>query len=218
MEKLRQALGICCILILGISLRAIASIKQFSASLVSTQTPTKTESPSITKVYKAQITQSKIPELKTAIVWHAPPYKSLSKKLSPSEETLRDEEAMQILLNGTTEINEDLMKAKNIISKKEPLVFKVGRLIARNSELEDTTNLPNLIFNSRGKDDAQELINRTSTYIYQNYQDFKAFYQASYSRNIKLIEQHNNAKAKLELISGINAVANIEALLNGGRI
>ncbi len=218
MGNLRQALVLCFILILGTSLRVIASIKQFSANLISTQTPTKTEAPSITKVYKAHITQSKIPELKTAILWHAPPYKSLSQKLNPNQQVLLDEEAMQILLNGATEMNEDLMKAKNIISKKEPLLFKVGQLISNNLETDENFNLSNLIFNNKGKDDALESINRVSTYIYHNYQDFKALYQASYTRDLRLIARHNDVKMKLELISGMNAVAHIETLLNGGRV
>ena len=219
MGNLRLALALCCIIILSTSLRESASIKQFSANLTPTQEPIRTESPSPNKIYKARITQGKIPELKTAILWHAPSYKSLSKNLNPNEQTLIDEEAMRILINGAAEMNEDLMKAKNIISKKEPLLFKIGQLmLSRGLEAEENSSLSNLVFNGRGKDDALDLINRVSAYIYHNYQDFKAFYQATYNRDLRLVAGHQDAKTKLELISGINAVASIEALLNGGRI
>ncbi len=219
MGNLRQALVLCCAVILSASLSANASIKQFSANLIPTQEPMKIETPSSTKVYKTRITQSKIPELKTAILWHAPSYKSLSNNLSSSEQTLIDEEAMRILINAATEMNEDLMQAKNLISKKEPLLFKVGQLIlSRDLASEESSGLSNLMFNGRNKDDAQELINRVSTYIYHNYQAFKALYQVAYTRDAKLIARHQDAKTKLESISGANAVANIETLLNGGRI
>jgi hypothetical protein len=167
--------------------------------LVSTQeaVPVKPSPP--TKVYKAAVSQNKSPELKTAVLWHAPPYTSLSIQLNPSQQLAIDEEAMQILINAAAERNEELMKAKNTINKKKPLVFKIGQLLT-SREMND------------------ELINKTSNYIYASYQNFKPFYQMTYNRDKSSLERHTQAQRELELISGAEAVASVQALLNGGRI
>ena len=188
-----------CVITFTTTLPARASIKQFSASLVSTQEAAPAKPSPITKVYKASVSQNKLPELKTAILWHAPPYTSLSIKLSPSEQGALDEEAMQILINAAAERNEELMKAKNLISKKKPLVFKIGQLLM-------------------SKERDNDLINKASNYIYASYQNFKPFYQMAYNRDNNLLERHIQAQRELELVAGPEAVASVQALLNGGRI
>ena len=206
------------ILILSTSLAAGASIKQFSGDLTPTQETVTATLSAPTKVYKASISQSKLSELKTAVLWHAPTYKSLSLNFSPSQQIQIDEEAIQILINGAAERNEDIMKAKNIISKKEPLVFKIGQLLmSREIDNEESVTLSHWDFNGRGKDEASSLISQVSSYLYLNYQHLKPFYQMTLNRDNKSIERYHQAQAKLELISGAEAVANVQSLLNGGR-
>lgn len=166
-----------------------ASIKQFSTNLISTHKAIPEKVSPTTKLYKAGISEGRLPELKTAVLWHAPPYKSLSVKLSPSEELEVDQVAMQILIDGAAEKNQDIMKAKTIKS-----------------------------WSRKAKEEASSTINELSNYIYSSYQELKPFYQMTTHRNINVIERSQQAQSKLELISGSESVTRVQALFNGERI
>ncbi len=197
-----KVIMLCCLLQACCCFEVRAVLRDFSAALVPAQkVTTSPQTCSVSQVYKAQINQTRLPDLKTAVLWHAPPYKSLTIKLSAIEAAQLDEAAISLLVQAAVSANEELFKAKNAISKKEPLVFKLGQALTRNTNSE-----------------ALDMINKLSADIYQAYQPLKGFYQQGYSRDTRLFEQYSQARAKLELLSGAQAVASVESMFNKDRI
>lgn len=189
---------------------ANSKLKDFSSKLRSSTTIAKTVHTEFP--FKAEISKEKISILRTAVLWHAPPYKSLAVKREPSEEFALDEKSMQILLNGLAAQNPSYAKLqKQNKAKFNHLLQIAGSVLGNNLPFVDLVAGQEFLVNSR---ESFEQINSNVNHYYQG---FKEFYKPQINRDSKLVSLHETLQSKLEALCGHDSIAQVEALLSGGR-
>lgn len=157
------------------------------------------------KVHKAE-------KLETAVLWHAPPFKHLAKKLSPHEEAMRDLRAIEILSDGAAERYPQIKKAKRILSKEDSNLSMLAKgLLSSLNYL--TVNLDLSGFSKvRSKEQAAEVIEQLNKYLYANYNAYKRNFFINDMRNPKFKEQISVSKANLVVVAGENSLRQVDDL------
>lgn len=170
-----------------------------------------------TTTYKASAmkhsrSSSKKEELGDAVLWHAPPYRPMAQRLSLQEELVRDLQALEILIEASSQRNDQIKKAKRILSKNKSVLGSITTAFLK----QLNTMTLDLDFSSFGKvrsqEDAQELMNKLNSYLYSNFKIYKQKFFVNDMRNEKFIFKIEEARSKLALVSGEEALFEIDKL------
>ena len=168
-----------------------------------------------TRKYKVYASNNDKPPLKTAVLWHAPPYKKMATKLSAKEEVQRDMQALEILIEGA-EINySQVKKALKILQKNNSPLAAIAKGIF-NQINQMTVNLDLSNYKKvRTKEDAQELIEEVNKYLISNYHIYKANFFINDMRNEKFKNKIQKSRENLAMIAGEERIYQVDRLFIG---
>lgn len=163
----------------------------------------------------SRASSNRIPELKTAVLWYAPPYKQMASPLAPKEEILRDMQALEILSTAAEANLDQLKKAKRILNKKSSRITEFAKnLITGVSSAAINIDLHNYQ-KIRDKEAAENFVNNVNEYLIANYQVYKKNFFVNDMRNPKFKQEITIAREKLALICGEDAIITINQLFLG---
>jgi viroplasmin and RNaseH domain-containing protein len=168
-----------------------------------------------TKKYKVYASNNDKPPLKTAVLWHAPPYKKMATKLSSKEEVLRDMQALEILIEGAELNYSQIKKARKILQKNNsPLASIAKGIFSQINQMTvnlDLTNYKKI----RTEEQAQELIEEVNKYLISNYHIYKANFFINDMRNQKFKNKIQTSRDNLAMISGEERIDQVDRLFIG---
>ncbi len=160
---------------------------------------------------------SKNKKIKTAVLWHAPPYRKLAIQLSPQEESIRDLKAMEALSSGAELKYPQIAKAKKILEKKDSAIKLIAGEVLNQISIM-TLNIDLSKFRRiRSSDDATELVSKINKYLYTNYLVYKKHYFINDMRNPIFIKEMQLSKANLESVTGTEALMQVDQIFLGQR-